>query len=129
MNINEYIEKYSTIKKTKTELTINMKVPPRKVANVISEMDRLSRIQDLDRYRRFNLMMNNYDDILMGPDRSVQGPSALAFGFPGKFSAPGLSSFDLGFWSRVLKAECRARLPGQKSRLHGLGRICCAGFC
>jgi hypothetical protein len=39
MNTNEYIEKYSTIKKTKTELTINMKVPPRKVANVISEMD------------------------------------------------------------------------------------------
>ena len=42
MNTNEYIEKYSTIKKTKTELTINMKVPPRKVANVISEMDEYS---------------------------------------------------------------------------------------
>jgi hypothetical protein len=39
MNTNEYIEKYSTIEKTKNQLTINMKVPPRKVANVISEMD------------------------------------------------------------------------------------------
>ena len=38
MNINEYIEKYATIKKTKQELLVTMKVPPRKVANVKSEM-------------------------------------------------------------------------------------------
>ena len=37
MNTDEYIEKYSTIEKVKNQLIVNMKVPPRKVANVISE--------------------------------------------------------------------------------------------
>jgi len=42
MNTDEYIEKYSTIEKVKNQLIVNMKVPPRKVANVISEMDAYS---------------------------------------------------------------------------------------
>ena len=39
MNTDQYIEKYSTIKKTKNQLIVNMKVPPRKVANILSEID------------------------------------------------------------------------------------------
>ena len=39
MNTNEYIEKYTTIKKTKQQVIVKMVVPPRKVANIISEMD------------------------------------------------------------------------------------------
>jgi hypothetical protein len=38
MNINEYIEKYATIEKTGNEVHITMKVPPRKVANLRSEI-------------------------------------------------------------------------------------------
>ena len=32
MNTNEYIEKYTTIKKTKQQVIVKMVVPPRKVA-------------------------------------------------------------------------------------------------
>ena len=39
MNTDEYIEKYSTIEKTKNQLIINMKVPPRRVANTVSEVN------------------------------------------------------------------------------------------
>tara|TARA_R100000995_G_scaffold24745_1_gene10653 strand:+ start:439 stop:756 length:318 start_codon:yes stop_codon:yes gene_type:complete len=38
MNTDEYIEKYSTIKKTKQEILVTMKVPPRRIANVQSEI-------------------------------------------------------------------------------------------
>ena len=38
MNINEYIEKYATIKKTGNQILVTMKVPPRKVANLRSEV-------------------------------------------------------------------------------------------
>tara|TARA_R100000005_G_C4887679_1_gene136116 strand:- start:312 stop:632 length:321 start_codon:yes stop_codon:yes gene_type:complete len=39
MNINEYIEKYATIKKTGNEIHVTMKVPPRKAANLRSEIN------------------------------------------------------------------------------------------
>jgi hypothetical protein len=38
MNTNEYIEKYSKTEKTKEQLIVTMKVPPRKVANIHSEV-------------------------------------------------------------------------------------------
>ncbi len=38
MNINEYIEKYTTIKKTSDQIHITMKVPPRKITNLRSEI-------------------------------------------------------------------------------------------
>ena len=38
MNINEYIEKYEKKKKTGNQILVTMKVPPRKVANLRSEI-------------------------------------------------------------------------------------------
>ena len=39
MNTNEYIKKYATVKKTKQEVLVTMKVPPRKIANTHSEIN------------------------------------------------------------------------------------------
>ena len=49
--------------------------------------------------------MNNNDDILMGPDRSVQGPSALAFGFPGKFNQGGIASLNNPEYNLLMNAS------------------------
>ena len=55
MNTKEYIKKYSTIKKEKNQIIVTMSVPPRKVANIISEIDDYSvkrsvRAIDIEKY-------------------------------------------------------------------------------
>ncbi len=84
-----------------------MNQPPRGLETVfIPTIDpRVELQQDLDRDRRFNLMTNNIDDILMGPDRPVQGPSALAFGFPGKFNQGGIASLNNPEYNLLMNAS------------------------
>jgi len=84
-----------------------MNQPPRGLETVfIPTIDpRVGLQQELDRDRRFNLMTNNIDDILMGPDRSVQGPSALAFGFPGKFNQGGIASLNNPEYNLLMNAS------------------------
>ena len=84
-----------------------MNQPPRGLETVfIPTIDpRVELQQELDRDRRFNLMTNNIDDILMGPDRPVQGPSSLAFGFPGKFNQGGIASLNNPEYNLLMNAS------------------------
>ena len=79
-----------------------MNQPPRGLETVfIPTIDpRVELQQELDFDRRFNI-----DDILMGPDRSVQGPSSLAFGFPGKFNQGGIASLNNPEYNLLMNAS------------------------
>jgi hypothetical protein len=64
MNINEYIEKYTTIKKTKQQVIVKMVVPPRKVANLRSDINEesIKRKVTSDDIGRF-LLKKGYKDL------------------------------------------------------------------